>query len=36
MNEARLIHIRRVVQTGRKIFNSIDVLSGVDVIECYL
>ena len=36
MNRVRLIYTRRVVQTGREIYISIDVLSGVDVGEHYL
>ena len=36
MNEARLIHTRRIVQTRRKVFIFIGVLSRVDVGEYYL
>jgi len=36
MNEVRLIHTGRVVQTRREISISINVLSRVDVREHYL
>ena len=36
MNRAKLIHTGRVVQTRRDISISTDVLSEVNVDECYL
>ena len=36
MNRAKLIYTKRIVQAGKEISISIDVLNEVSISECYL